>query len=432
MAKKTRTLSPQRLMPGPDGVRTLSCSVDFCTRCNACVQSCPSYLLRQEEAFSPRGRNQIIRLLLEGKIKTADNKKLIRQTASSCFLCARCTSACAAALPVAQHVLALRQAAACQTLPFMLKQFIGLYGMRPALFHLVATLCLGLRRLGLLTFLRVCAITRLPFLHWLNHADDILPRTAAPLSHVIKKQKTVLFPQKPDIIYYPSLEAQYADPQIGLRTLQLLKPKQVYMLSGQASGLFEYLYGTDTLALKQAKNLLLRWESISGRRKLTLVTDGLETYLFLKHFPVLFASWPGWQKRAEDFAVHVSYITELPSSVWAGRADITTKTALDSSSSLFPADKIAERTRKILKTHLGKNFVECEYSRFVIPGAGNAFVLGTPSREVILENVKDVARLQLKQVYCLSGWAALELNAALRRHYPQAQARHVVYLQAKP
>ena len=432
MTKKPFLLSPQRLVSGPRGPRTLACSVDYCTRCNACVQSCPSYLLHREEAFSPRGRNQILRLLLEGKIKPSDNEPLLKRTFFSCQLCARCSAACAGELPVAEHVLALRRAGGWSSMPRLLVYFMRLYGAHPLVFDKIISGILLLRRAGILGLLRISGVLSLPFLRWGAHAHTILPHSLRTLRTVLKKQKTALTPDNPQRIYLPSFEAQYADANIGLYTLQLLKDKPAHILLAQPSGLFEYLYGSETISLTQAKNLLTRWEKLSARRKLPLVTDGLETYLFLKHYPLLFASLPGWQKRAEDFAAQVKYIAELPLCKTGPARTTNAKTGLDISSVLYPSDTIAERTRKILKTHLGKNFVECEYSRFVLPVAGSAFAEGYCAREVTLENVKDVSRQQLEQVYCLSGWAALELDAALRRHYPQARARHWIYVQAEP
>ncbi len=420
--------SPHFLVMGPQGPRTLQNSVDYCTRCNACVQSCPSYLLKREETFSARGRNQIIRLLLEQKIKLNQNPSLLQQTAFSCILCARCVRACAGALPVPDHVLALRRTLGKNSLPFLLQMLVRLYGTHPTLFACMVRLFQILRKSGAIHILRWLGVLQMPGLRWVKHADYILPSTNKAFQKQLKKLKTLPEPDRADILYLPSLEAQYADPQIACRTLQLTAGKQVAVFWNQASGLFEYLYGNETRLMTQAKNLLTRWEKKSARRKLPLLTDSLEVYLFLKQYPLLFSALPGWQKRAQNFASHIKYITDLSFRPAAAHEEEPLTCALDTSSVLYPAGATAERARKILKTLFGKNFVECEYSRFSIPAGGVAFAYGTSAEEMILENVKDVARRQLRQVFCLSGWAALELDAALRRHYPQAQARHMVYL----
>lgn len=426
--KRKITLSPASFVPGPQGPRALVQSVDYCTRCNACVQSCPSYLLQREEAFSPRGRNQIVRLLLERKIKVSDNPDLITQTTAACLLCAQCTTACAGALPMPDHMLALRRAINLQTLPKTLRLFLRLHAAWPSGFEMLVRAGYVFRRLGLLWLLRVSGLLNLFGFAWLKHANAILPKRPSTLKKLFKKQKICLSPQEAQVLYLPSFEASYITPQTALQTWRLLQPKKTFVLTEQSTGLFEYLYGDKTLALIQLKNLLTRWEKLSPRKKLPLITDSIELYGFLKHSPVLFATLKGWQKRAQALAEHVQFVSDLR---FAKPANAK-RCALDSSTVLYPAGEATVRARKIFKTHFGKNFVECEYSHYAIAAAGLAFVPQTRAEEMVLENVKDVARRQLQEVYCLSGLAALELNAALCRHYPQAQAKHMVFLQDEP
>lgn len=430
MSKKTFSLNPFERVPAPQGARALQDSAAYCTRCNACVQSCPSYLLRREEAFSPRGRTQLLRLLLERKLKPAEHAALIENVTRSCLLCARCTTACAGQIPVAEHMVCLRRAAQTPLLPGPLKALLCLRAARPVLFDRAVRLFKFMRRAGLVRLMRLSGLLQLPALGWIKHADDILPRRGGTLQKTLQKTGVDFTPAKPDWVYLPSLEAAYLDEETGRRTLQLLTGKKTYVLFGFSSGLFEHMYGGETLRLQAARRLLARWEKLAAKRKLPLITDSIETYLFLKNYPVLFCARPGWKRRAEAFAAQVRFVTDLPFP--PPKTPQAGKTALDVSCACAPAGQCAVRARKILKTHFGKNFVECEYSRFPTPAGGAAFICGAPAQETTLENVKDVARRQIRQVYCLSGLAALELNAALRRHYPAAQARHIVYLQAKP
>ncbi len=432
MKKKKFSLSSPLRIGGPAGARSLKESVDYCTRCNACVQSCPSYLLHREEAYSPRGRNQIIRLLAERKIKISDNTPLIQDVTRTCLLCARCTAACAGALPMADHVLALRRAAGWSFLPGPLKMFLRLHGTRPGTFERLLSLLRLLRRLGLVHLLRISGLLRLPALQWIRHADNIVPRRAHSLRKMLKKQGINPHPEEADMLYLPSFETQYLNAEQARAVLRLLNSKSPCILLNMPSGLFEYIYGDLALSLAQAKQLLTVWNKLAGKRKLPVLTDSIEIYGFLKHFPVLFAAYPAWHKRAEAFAAKVLFVTDLAPARPTKTSASEGLCALDTSSILYPANDTAAKARKILKTHFGKNFVECEYSRFVTPAGGLAFVRGAQAQETALENVKDVARRQITQVYCLSGLAALELNAALRRHYPQARARHIVQMQAEP
>ena len=64
----------------PFGPRAVYDSVSFCNRCGSCQQACPTYLFTSQETFSPRGRNQLVRLITEGKLKlTGENRTLAEQ-----------------------------------------------------------------------------------------------------------------------------------------------------------------------------------------------------------------------------------------------------------------------------------------------------------------------------------------------------------------
>ena len=78
------------------GERTLYDAVAQCNRCGYCETVCPTYMLTGREAISARGRNQFVRLLLEGKAK---NTSAAAEALSTCLLCGACTSTCYAKVP---------------------------------------------------------------------------------------------------------------------------------------------------------------------------------------------------------------------------------------------------------------------------------------------------------------------------------------------
>lgn len=429
MKNKRRKLSLQDIrVPVGKEVFALPESAARCTRCNACAQSCPAYLYQREEALSPRGRVQLVRLLAEQKIRPEDCLPLLKKVTDSCQLCARCTAACAGQVPVAHFMLALRKQMQKNVIPWPLKMLIRWSIIHP--FLLESTLSAGqtLRKLGLVRLLNMTGLTRLPALKWIRHADDVLPHKTSNLRRTLKRKKYNIQPDKPDAIYLPSLTAQYADESVGLLSLQALQDKKTAVFFHISCGLHEYLYGKNTDALRAAKKLLVLWEKCSPRCATPLVTDSLEIYTFLKQYPVLLGTLPGWKKRAERLANKTHLIAEYIKPA-KNRGQ---KSALDTSGLLLPAKGTSERVRKILQTHIAKNLLECDYSRFPLSAAAEAFACGFVARETALENVKDLARKQIRQVYCLSAWAALELDASLHRHYPAARAQHIVHLQDKP
>ncbi len=414
---KPLLISAYLQVPGPQQAQTLQDSAACCTRCNNCSQSCPAYLKNPQEFFSPRGRVYLVRLLAEQKIKPAACRRQLEEMIHSCALCARCTAVCAGSIPVAHYMLLLGKILSLRQVPRTLQWSLYVYNQFPVAFDWLARAGLALRRAGL------WRLGRFLLPGWLRHADDLLPTRARPLQALLA-QEHFLSADVPRVLYLPSLYACYADAQTGWKTIQLLANKKVRVLLNYSSGLAEYLYGQDMWVHHAAKRLLVTWEKLSVRQNLPLVTDSIEVYSFLKNYPLLFAKWPGWQKRARKMACQVKYITDFAfpkPTAFSGRI-----TALDTSSVLYPAKDIAERARKILLTTCRKNLLECHYSRLPLAAGGTGFIQTLPTQQRLRQYVQDIARKQIADVYCLSGWAALELNAVCKRLYPHATAKHLV------
>ena len=62
-----------------------------CNKCGFCLPSCPTYLIKKSEAYSPRGRNAITRFAIEKSLElNADTEKAI----FTCLGCGACTAVC--------------------------------------------------------------------------------------------------------------------------------------------------------------------------------------------------------------------------------------------------------------------------------------------------------------------------------------------------
>jgi len=89
------------------GERSVYDAAAQCSRCGYCEQACPTYVATGRESQSPRGRNQILRLMLEGSL---DDPEAAREALSTCLLCGACTTACYAKVSVPDLVLEGRRA----------------------------------------------------------------------------------------------------------------------------------------------------------------------------------------------------------------------------------------------------------------------------------------------------------------------------------
>lgn len=413
----------------PLGWRSQYNSCAYCNRCGCCAQVCPTYHLFHEETFSPRGRNQMLRLALEGKIKLSAQNTVLTGSLTSCTLCGRCNRACAGHIPTAEHVLELRRALHLRVLPRLLHTFLNWRDTAPRGFACAARTALFLRRLGLVKVLRFFYLTRLPGFTWLNRLDDILPSRTPRLTAVLHADEKTNVPDKPDVIYLPSLEAEFILPQIARGTLDLLrgKKKTVRLWRNQSCGLFAYVYGDVRQSRRTLRRLLHRYAQ-TGNGKLPLLTDSLDVYYFLKRAPQLFFGKKHWQARAQQLADQVHFVTDY----MPARPTLKTPPAgpvqLEYGALFERQGKPLEKAQQICYTLFGKNLVQCSYTDADIPAFGYVFSAPESAEQIGLKTVERIARTQTKTVFALSGLAALELAYFLKRFYPAAEAQHFVHV----
>ena len=82
----------------------------LCNRCGACAQYCPSYKALSAELYSPRGRNQLARLVLERKLSLSSDAQDIKRTVTSCIMCGQCSAVCPVNAPSAALMAELKTA----------------------------------------------------------------------------------------------------------------------------------------------------------------------------------------------------------------------------------------------------------------------------------------------------------------------------------
>lgn len=392
-------------------------TVCACTRCGGCQQACPRYRQTPLETVSPRGQNQLLRALLEKKWKPAETADSLNTVVLSCTLCGECTLSCAGQVPTAKHVLELRRALRVRTLPFLLRRLLNLRTDSPRLFAFLLHILLWLRRMGAVALLRSCKITRLPFLQWVNYADDILPRRARVFTPGKQNSSS-----KKQLVYLPSLEANCFLPELAATTVQLASHHySCRVWTHTPSGLFDYLYGDLRKCRRTVKRLILRHQ----REKCPpVLTDSIDVFHFLQQMPGLFVRYPRWQKKAQQLANRALFITDLLPKKTTLKKEFSAPVALVSSEILAQNPDERKNTETILTTLFKKNFIHCKQQPF-LPAGGYCF---TPKADIAFfgkEAVKHLADEQTKTAVTLSGLAQLELEARLRQLYPCAHAVHI-------
>ena len=423
-------LHPKRhltLLDTPFGERSVYDSLCFCNRCGSCQQACPIYWLTHEETFSPRGRNQLARLIAEKKLNVKNNRALLERTVNSCLLCGRCTQACAGKIPTAEHMLELRRTLQLNTLPKTLFTLLAWRTKRPHLFSRLVRLGAFLRACGIVFMANKPGLARFGGFVLVIYASQILPRHTPSLAKVLKQQGISTALEKPSLIYLPSLEAEFCIPDLAATVLKTANKKhRTTVWNNTPSGLFDYVYGDLRQSRRTVKSLMSRWETTG---KLPLLTDSIDVYLFLSRAGQLFTAWPKWHKKAQEFAKSLKFVTDILPRKPAGTENFkNAPVRLDKGALFLREGKVFDKAQTTLKTLFKKNFVECLYKDADSPAFGYSFVRFNCAPEIWLRAVQSTARTQTGTVFTLSGLSALELNFYLKKFYPSAKADHFVRL----
>ncbi|MHA1271293.1 MAG: (Fe-S)-binding protein [Candidatus Helarchaeota archaeon] len=80
---------------------------NLCTACHNCYITCPIYIVKQSQSFSPRTRIFVAGLLAQGRLNPKSSKKLI-ETIFSCVLCDMCHNVCPSGVDVPKIVKIVR------------------------------------------------------------------------------------------------------------------------------------------------------------------------------------------------------------------------------------------------------------------------------------------------------------------------------------
>lgn len=397
----------------------ISGGVSRCSRCGNCLQACPLYRLSPVEINAPRGRQQLMRFMQEGKLKPSE--PALQRSFYACTLCGRCTQFCAASLPTAHEILKSLRRFSSRRLPFLLQHFLALRATHPRLFKA------GVRA-GLLLRPWWKTFSFLPGLKWLYPLAERIQKRPVSLANALKKAGIKPQTPSPSVIYLPSLEAEFLQPQIALSAFKCLaRTQQVTVWFNTACGLFDYVYA-DVRQSKRLLRQLARKHQQLAQGSLPLVTDSLDVYHFLKQAPQLFASQKRWARELENLAKQVHFITDFFPEKFAVPPQTAVPVTLNMGSVFLRESEPVCQNISLFKTLFKQNFVECEYTDFDIPALGYAFSAGNQNDLILFEIVKQTAQKQVKTVFTFSGLSALELNSALRRFYPSAKAQHVVHI----
>lgn len=404
------------------GERTTYDAVSQCSRCGYCEQACPTYVATGEETKSPRGRNQIVRLMLEGKL---DDPAAALESLSTCLTCGACTTACYAKVPVADLVLEGRRMLRPEA-HWLVKQVTGLLVESPRAFALLLKLGFVAKRLGLSKLGRpVLRSIGLPVLAAMDeHTDE------APLRNLDDLVKRRPAPAAPAYQYFAPCGPRYLYPRVGVATMEALdalKGPGAY-LDNPCCGLLAHNYGD----LEDARRLA-RLNIEHGEKKgvEAIVGDCSSCVAHLKSYPQLFLK-PGdasWRRRAEAFServkdaieVYGEHAEKLPAAAAEG-----VETTYHDSCRAINGQGLKSQPRAAARRAAGASFCEMAGSDACCGGAGAfGFTHERLSDDLLKTKVGNVAGVQAGVVLTSSTSCLIQLARGLRKYYPEAKALHL-------
>jgi len=393
-----------------------------CSRCGYCEQACPTYVATGREAQSPRGRNQIVRLMLEGKL---DDPKTAEEALSTCLLCGACTTACYAKVAVPDLVLEGRRRLRGET-HWLVRAATRLLVSSPRTLAFLLKLGYLAKRLGLSRLGRpLLRALGLPVLAAMDeHVDEaparLLDEELAPLRAAGEGDAWR---------YFAPCGPRYLFPRVGTATWKALTHLRGpgKFLDNSCCGLLANNYGDLGDARALARKNIERAEATGDA---PIVGDCSSCVAFLKSYPQLFLmpSDAEWRPRAERFAARVRDVVELYGETAAALPPARAEgvvTYHDSCRALN-GQGLKSEPRRAVKACAGADFREMPGADVCCGGAGAfAFTHDELSDAVLRRKVGGAASTQARDVVTSSTSCLIQLARGLRMYYPDARVLHI-------
>lgn len=415
------------------GVRSLYDAVSQCTRCGFCEQACPTYVVTGREAWSGRGRNQLVRMMIEGKFK---DRRSAEEALSSCLLCSGCTSACPARVPTADIVLEGRRLLRAGRHPWLARLLSHLLTKRPAI--LAGLLRWGCRfkrwgLAGLLARTRILSLLGLRGIESaINHVDEapkqFLYEYLESGAGAVSREPN----DRPNWLYFAACGTNYLLPRVGKATTSVLKTLKGpgKFLSNPCCGLLSYNYGDLESARILAKANIERTESFRAGESAPVVGDCSSCVSHLKSYPQLFLDDPGWRERAERFSARVKDFVEIVDGelvegetvLRRGKAEPSTH---HDACRARNGQGIIAQPRSVMQA-VEKDFRELPEADQCCGGAGAfAFVHPGLSEELLKRKIANIASTHARFVTASSTSCLVQLARGLKKYYPECRVLHL-------
>lgn len=425
----------RRFIVAPGGELHIYDSVSRCTRCALCAPACPTYQLHASENASGRGRNQAVKMAIEGRINLRYGDAGLESVVSSCALCGACTSVCPSSIKTVEHVLEARRAlglSARRGLGGVLLSRLAL-SSGPESEKFISYLIL-LSKAGIPQALAACGLASLLRVKWLGRAGRLLAeaRLKTLRSLLAARPPAPEAAGKPKALYFLSCGENYLTPEAGLDTVRLLERflGRVPVLDCGCCGAPSYYFGRVEDARDAALRLLDRYDAVSGGEDLPLYSGCSFCVSHLRNLEQFFIDDDANRARAKRLAARVDHASRGVVSALSAVGEPRQLAFSPGRLSFHGAPPFARGEENpsltLLKFICGEGRIS-SLEGDVGLGACHGHYISNPelNRELVLRKVRAIACGRGELAVCDDPFTCVQIAAGLKKYYPHCRAEHI-------
>jgi len=416
----------------------IAAELSRCNRCGYCMQSCPAYRATRTEVGVARGRNHVLRGVVDGN---EDLTPQMKEPFFDCLLCGACTQDCFGKVRTKDLMVRAREAYGDAYGEPALRRFLFRKLLpRPDRLRTLV----GMAALGKLTGLPRLA-QHLGLLHWLSPslevAEGLVPDMPLFGRFLRDRLRAMGFTQSGDVLrlepehaggakvlYFIGCGTNFQLPDVGEDALKLLVLGgcQVTIAPNCCCGLPPWSYGDIEAARMLAKQNL---DTLGALDFDALVTDCGSCSGFLKQYPELLPDDP----RAADLASRTRDLTEVLAELdfprpTGGRQTVTYHDPCH----LGRGQGVREQPRRLLVDAAGLDLIELPESERCCGGAGS-FNLSHPrlSGEILGRKMDNIARTGADVIATACPACIMQLGWGARNRDMGIPVEHVAEILAR-
>ncbi|VBB07374.1 alpha-helical ferredoxin [Lucifera butyrica] len=350
--------------------------VSQCDRCGTCLPVCPLFGVKDIEASSARGKNNIARALTQGGLEMTPD---VLAAVNFCLLCRACVETCPNKIQTDTAMMAVRQHFADRQGVSLKYKAMGNLLKRRSLVKLAAGTLRVLRKTGLHRLIPGGLVpgetTRDQFLTaFAGPASLGAPASPSPVS-VSPASK---------VAYFHGCGMRMMFPEAVKETLTILRSiSEPILVDNLCCGLPHLAHGLRADYLAMAKENIRLFETAD-----IIVSDCASCSGTLKHMAGYFAGDPDWKDRAEAFSRKVMDLSEyLIKAGYQPRQRTGVTVTFHEPCHLGRGQGIKSQPRELLKA--AAEYVEMPGADTCCGGAGSFYVDYPAVAEAVLEKKRQ-------------------------------------------